>query len=332
MTNLTELEEKLSIARRIAVFGHVVPDADAIGSCLGLKQLIKSKYPTTTIDVFLPGGIGDLYSMLLSGVTINPNPAQRYDIAFVLDCPSISRTAEYEEIVKTADFVVNIDHHETNEKFGDVNFVAKRVTSTGELVYYVAKMLNMQFDDKSASDIYQAVLTDSNCFTSLSVTKNTHKIVSELLTYNFDANELKNWYFKSDSKAKMHLSTCAQRSIKFYYNDALSVMKITASEFSRTEATHEDTLGIVDKGLGIADVEVVVILIEKEPNKIYCSMRSKSNINLTEVAQHFGGGGNGTMAAFQHDGNLKEFTEEIVEYLKPFMPERPKEDICEYFI
>lgn len=312
--------EALNNAKKIAIFSHISPDADALCSAFALKNIIKNNFDYKYVDVFIDGEIGELYEPILRDEVINPKPYSSYDLAFVLDCPNLSRTGKFQELVATIPKVVNIDHHGTNNKFGTANIVASSASSTCELLYLIAKAQNFELNNLIAKELYQGIITDTNCFTSLALSKRTHMVVSELMSYKFDHDMIKEYYFKNNSKAKTKLLSKALQSMRFYKGERLTTMKICNEVFTKFNASFEDTLGIIDNGININGTEASAILIEKEPNYIYCSLRSKGAVNVGEIAKMFGGGGSEKLAAFQKTGDIREIEKELVEKLSGNLP------------
>ncbi len=308
-------------ANRIAIFSHINPDADALCSSFALKDIISRNFPGKEIDVFTDGQIGELYSHILDGETINISRGN-YDLAFVLDCPNLQRCGSWEDLASQIPTIVNIDHHDTNTKFGRYNFVSKsnNVSSTCELVYLIAKAQKFDISNHAASNLYQGIITDTNNFMTTSINPRTHKAVSELLGYDFNAEEVKNHYFNNNSKAKDRLLVRALLSLRFYNNGAFTTMKIDNDSFAQLGATFDDTLGIIDNGMNISQSKVSAILIEKEPNYIHCSLRSLGEVNVGEIAQMFNGGGSQTVAAFQINGDMREIEQHLVTAISPKIP------------
>lgn len=322
---MSKIYETISNSKKIAIFSHISPDADALCSSLALKNIIKNNFDYKYVDVFVDGEIGDLYTPILRDEVINPQPYANYDIAFVLDCPNLSRVGTYQDIVKNTKQIINIDHHDTNNKFGTTNFVAQNASSTCEIIYLIAKNQNLELNNLIAKELYQGIITDTNCFTSASLTKRTHQVVSELMNYKFDHEAIKEYYFKNNSKAKTRLLSKALQSMKFYKNGILTTMKLCHECLKKLEANFEDTLGIIDNGINISGTEASAILIEKEPSSIYCSLRSKGSINVGEIAKEFGGGGSLKLAAFQTKGDLKEVEKSVVDAISKHLPDIPEE-------
>ncbi len=325
---INKFKELLNSSKKIAIFSHVNPDADALCSSFALKNIIKNNYDYKYVDVFIDGEIGELYNPILRDEVINPTPYEHYDLAIVLDCPNLARIGNYQNLIKNIATIINIDHHETNEKFGTLNYASPKVSSTCELVYIISKAQNYDFNNLIAKELYQGIITDTNCFTSSSVSKTTHNVVSELMNYKFDFDAIKQYYFKNNSPAKTKLLSQALQSMKYYNGEKFTVMKIPYETMQRLNASFEDTLGIIDNGINVSGTEVSAILIETQPNVIYCSLRSKGNINVGKVAKQFKGGGSECLAAFQSQGEIKDIVKNLIDTVSPLLPnEIEKEEI-----
>lgn len=321
------VKDILNEAKKIAIVSHISPDADALCSSFALKNIIENNFDYKYADVFVDGEIGALYDPILRNEVVNPIPYNSYDMVYVLDCPNLQRTGKYKELVLSSPVIVNIDHHETNNKFGTVNFVSASASSTCEIIYLMAKASGYELNNLIAKELYQGIITDTNCFTSNSITKRTHQVISELLDYKFDHSAIKSHYFKNNSFAKTKLLSKTLLSMKFYGGNMFTTMKIPNELFTKLDASFEDTLGIVDNGINVTGAEVSAILIESAPEKVYVSLRSKGRVNVGEIAKQFNGGGSVALAAFQRTGNLKEIEGELVEKVVPELGDYEEDEI-----
>ena len=313
----------LDNAKKIAIFSHVDPDADALCSSFALKNIIKNNFDYKIVDVFVDGEIGDLYAPIMRDEVINPIPVSSYDIAFVLDCPNLSRIGIFADMAKNIPEIVNIDHHETNSKFGTYNCITKFVSSTCELVYLIAKGQGFELNNLIAKELYQGIITDTNCFTSINLTPRTQSVVSELMKYKFDANKIEAHYFKNNSAVKTNLLRKAIQSMKFYHNGMLISMRLPNDVITAIGASFEDTLGIIDKVMNLINAQAGTLIIEKAPNYSHCSLRSKGIINVGDIATTFEGGGSENQAAFQKYGKIEELEQSIVEAILAKLPDTP---------
>ncbi|MGN0961106.1 MAG: bifunctional oligoribonuclease/PAP phosphatase NrnA [Christensenellales bacterium] len=316
----------INCSENIAIFSHIAPDADALCGAFAFKNIINNNFDFKNVDVFIDGEIGELYDPILREEKLNPKPFSSYDLAVVLDCPNIQRTGKFADMIRDIPLIVNIDHHESNTRFGIVNYVTSQASSTCELIYLITKGQHLDIDDQIAKELYQGIITDTNCFTSPYSTKRTHQVASELMGYNFDANKIKEYYFRNNSPAKTKLLANALQSMRFYSDDKLTTMKITNDTFSKVRASFEDTLGIIDNGININGTEVSAILIEKMPNQIYCSLRSKGNIDVGKIAREFYGGGSVKLSAFQIEGDIKDIEKRVVDIITPQLDNLPNDE------
>lgn len=320
---MKQLIEKIDNSKRIAIISHINPDADALCSAIALKNIILNNFDFKQVDIFVDGNIGELYDPIIRNEVINPEPLSKYDLFFILDCPNISRTGNYQNMIDGE--IINIDHHETNEKFGTINYVTPKLSSTCEYLYYLTQAYNLDLTNRIAKYLYQGIITDTNCFTSLSMSATTHNAVSQLLKFKFDSDAIRQYYFKNNSLSKTVLMTKAFKSIKIYKGRFLT-MKIDYDTYRKAEATYEDTLGIVDNGININGIEACAILIETEPNKINVSLRNKGKVDIANVAKEFNGGGSNASAAFQYEGDIKDIERQVVEKIQPLIEEIKIED------
>ena len=319
---------KINDSKTIAIFSHINPDADALCSAFALKNIIMNNFDYKYPDVFIDGEIGELYSPIVRRENLNPIPYEKYDMAFVLDCPNLSRIGKYQELIKKIPIVVNIDHHETNEKFGSINYASPKVSSTCELIYLMTQAYDLEINNLIAKELYQGILTDTNCFTSLTASARTYRVVGELMkNYKFDPDVIKEYYFKNNTIAKTRLLTKALQSMRFYANEHITVMKIPYEAFDKFNASFEDTLGIIDNGINIDVTYASAIIIEKEPGKYYCSLRSKGQVNVGDIAKQFGGGGSEKIAAFQSTGDIREIEKQIVQAIEPYIKDVKKDEL-----
>lgn len=292
---------------KIAIICHTAPDTDAIASLVALKKLIKQNLPEELltekqINLFVDAEeINEIDSAMLKNVEYNVQNCDLYDLAISVDCASSSRMGKYEELYNSAKFKINIDHHSTNTKFGDINLVLN-ASSTCEALYILSKLRKFKISDEVCNLIYSGIITDTNNLTQGTITKLTHKTITEMVERNINTQALHDHFFKNNTKSKAYLLQKALSSMRFYAKDKIVLMKITNRDMHECDATFDDTLGIVNHGIDIKGVEIAILAIRKEDNSYYVSLRSKNNVQVNEIATSFGGGGHDQVAAFQYNG------------------------------
>lgn len=327
MDRLKQIRTVLRFSKSIAIFGHSTPDGDAICSALALKIWIEQNYKDRIVNVFFDGKVDEIYNPIINDTPINSANKKHFDLAIVVDCPNISRVGKYAKLLKHQKWIINIDHHLDNKMFGTININFTKASSTGEILYYLITQMSALISKEVPAEIikylYTAILTDTACFTSTTTTSRTHKVIAKMLDYNFDAENIRNYFFGNNPKSKTFLLQKALKSLRFFRNETISVMKLTQKDFESTDGDFSDSLGIINQGISIAGVKIAAIIIEKEQDNHYVSLRSKGDIDITTVAKAFNGGGHLNMAAFNYVGQAKDLTSELVKQCSALLDTLP---------
>lgn len=330
---MSDFIAQLEQAKSIAIFSHTNPDADAYSSSFALKSIIETNFFNSqkNIDIFIDAGeeASPKYEPLIANHVLNEQTVNQYDLAIALDCPNTGRFEKYEHIYNNAKLKVNIDHHETNVKFADINLVAPRFSSTCELLYLITKAAKLQLTEDVLKYVYIGIITDTVYLTK-NTSRSTFQVLSEIVKPSLDTDSIKKHFFKA-SKEQVFLLEKALSSLQFFEDDRIALMTIKKDSLVELGAKLEDTLGIVEHASGIKGVQVAGILIEKEPDDFYVSLRSESNISVGEIAKQFGGGGHTNMAGFSYKGEIGKLTDALVSVCKESLIDKEHSNGCEDF-
>lgn len=314
-------------AKKIAIITHTNPDADAIGSMIALKRLIKKNFETTEkpliIDIFAQtDNLDEKYLPLINGEKLNEQHYKRYDLAIAVDCADKNRLGEYSTIFSKAKDNINIDHHDTNTKYAKNNVVAKNCSSTAELLYLLyCKVFKLQYSADICGLLYSGIITDTNNLTQ-NIGNTTLKVVFEISEKcrqeNYNLEAIRTHFFKNSTKEQLTLLSLALQSLTFAENGKIAMMKLIKHDFIETNTTQDDTLGIVDYACKLSGVEIGVMFIKQEDNTYYVSLRSKNDCDVSEIAKAMGGGGHKNIAAFKtnEDDNLTDVKAKLISLCK----------------
>lgn len=304
MNSFDEIKKVIMSAKKIALSFHVSPDGDAIGSLLALKlALLKLN---KEVSVFSKDDLRKNYTLeyLTDIYKIDGTNYKVHDDAellIILDCANMERVScEWDNKITT----MVIDHHISNEKYCDYNLVNHKASSTGEVVYELIKHLGVSIDTQIAECIYTSIMTDTGGLRFESSSQKTFNIVGELVATGFNFGSIYEKLFLSKSLSKVKLLGLVYDDLKIIDN-FIAVSKITKKMMEQSNAMDEELGDVVSMCLTIKDVEVS-ILIKDYLDKLKVSLRSKSNINVCEIAQKFGGGGHIKAAAFTTDLSAEE--------------------------
>lgn len=279
--------EEIKIANNIVLAGHISPDGDAVSANFALALAIQKlgKNPVILLEKY-----SDTYNYLkghnfvYNGKQENLNP----DLFISLDCGDIERLGNAKEVFERAKKTINIDHHISNNSFGDLNVVNSNASSTSEVVYEVISQISeVEIDKDIATIIYTGIVFDTCGFKHKSTGKRTHQIAGELIEKGVDSSMVHTniIYTHTLGNTKLLAKTIQNLTIE----DTICISTLTKDEILEN-GTYEDIEGISGYLLDIKGINVSVFLYEKEDGMVKVSFRSKQ-MNVNEIAQKFNGGG-----------------------------------------
>ncbi|ERI92915.1 DHHA1 domain protein [Clostridiales bacterium oral taxon 876 str. F0540] len=288
INNVTEMLIK---STSIGITFHVSPDGDSLGSALALmlslKKLGKEAY------IVSDDKIPETYSFLpcLHSIVDEFNFNQNLcDCIIVLDCGNYERISAKIDSREKKYTLLNIDHHISNDLYGDINYVDTKASSVGEIIYEIIKMLNIELDEEIATCIYTSIVSDTGAFKHSNTTSKTHIIVSDLLSYGVKFNDIHRLIFENKKFEHVKLIGKVIDSAYLTFNNKVCIMRLTKKMLEDLNMELADTSDIVNLGMGIDIVEAVV-LIKESDDYTKVSLRSKSSLDVRKVAESFGGGG-----------------------------------------
>lgn len=299
------LLEECRGAGRIGISGHIRPDGDCIGSCMGLYLYLKKELPEAEIRVFLEKP-ADIYGCIsrIEDVDSAYGEQKNFDVFFALDSVAdrLGRAQPYFENAKKR---INIDHHISNANgCGNVNYVDPQASSTSELVYRLIG--NDGLDQEIAKALYMGIAHDTGCFQYSCTTPETLRAAADLISYGFDFSRLiEETFFEKTYLQMQILGRALLESIRFM-DDRCVVSVLNRKTLDFYGAGPQDLEGIVSQLRSIKGVECAIFLYETGAQEYKVSLRSSEKVNVAAIASYFGGGGHVraagcTMTGTAHD-------------------------------
>jgi len=234
-----------------------------------------------------------------------------FEAAILLECDSVQRT-RLEGLDQH--FLISIDHHHTGKRFAHVNWIDPHATSTAEMVYRLGREAGIRVTPAMATCLYTGLMTDTGSFMFQGTSEHTFSLARELVMAGADPVACaRNIYF-AHSTAKMRLLGAALSNL--HREGPLAWIWVTRQQMERACAKEEDTEGIVNYALSIADVEVAAFFREMPNGDYRVSLRSKGALNVAEVAARFGGGGHECASGFAVEGPLAIAVPRVIEHLR----------------
>lgn len=270
---------------RIIIHRHSNPDGDAIGSQVGLKNILKSNYPEK--EIYAVGDASKRYGFIEDSATdIIPDEYYKGALAFVLDTSAMSLISD--ERYKSADMVIKMDHHIFTEKFADIELIDTSFESCCGLIAMFAMQTGLKVSSLAAKALYTGMITDSGRFRYDSTSSQTFKVASFLMEQKFNTNDIfSNLYADELSSAKLR----AKFILKIIKTDApVSYIYTTLEEAKSYNAdTFTISRGMVNTMSDIRGIDIWANFTETE-NGVLCEIRS-SKYNINPIAVKYGGGG-----------------------------------------
>lgn len=292
---LSQIAKFILESKKIGITYHVSPDGDAVGSVLALFNALKSlnkdcyiisKDTLSENLKFLKG------SDEITGEIIEP--VDETDIVVVLDCGNLERvSANLKEFTGT---IVNIDHHLSNDKYGDINYIDSNAAATAEIVFELLNLMGISFEkeDRVIKDIgtcmYTSIVTDTGAYRHSNVTERTHKISAVLKKIGVDNTFIYQSLFDNKDFSRIKLIGKALSSMQLILNGKVALLEIDKNFTADLGIDVGDTSDIISYGLQIKGVEVTLLLKEVEDG-VKASLRAKSYVDVRKIAEVFGGGG-----------------------------------------
>jgi phosphoesterase RecJ-like protein len=286
-----EIKEKLDQAKNISILTHLNPDADTLGTGLGIYNILK-KDKRKRIEIVNASNILPKHlDFLPSFAKIKHKMDFEDSLIIACDCGSKDRLG-FELEGRT---IINIDHHKSNELYGDVNVVIPQYASASQVAYELFKELDV-IDVDTATCFYTALLSDTRYFTTSSVNKNVFNVATELVDLGVNPATIAANFTQRKSLSSLRILNKALQNLELSCDAKLATIFVTQEDILSTGATMPDMEGIVDYGKSLVSVQIAVFCIELE-DSLRISLRSKG-LDVASIASQFGGGGHKVAAGF----------------------------------
>ena len=318
MSSLNLLEEKIKSAKSILITAHINPDGDALGATIAMKKALKEKYNKEADTIFI-GKFPEIYEFmshkneLISAENINNDKI--YDVAIALDVAAKERLSVIEKIYNNAKYKINIDHHKTNNNYGDFSLVDGDASSTGEVLYELFNKLNIEITKDIANPLYISILTDTGCFKYNNTTEKSMYICSKLLSKGVNPNEIAQKIYGNKPKAMVMLNAYAVSNTKFINNWKIAYTTTSLKDLEKFNAESDYTEGIVEILKEISTVKVAILFKELPNGFTKVSFRSK-DFDVAAICKKFDGGGHTNAAGCTIKKPVNIAIEKILEEVK----------------
>lgn len=294
---------------------HLNPDGDALGSALGMSlyldslgmpnEVICHHEPPRNLR-FLPG---------VERVRQTPRH-EKYDLGIILDLDALDRLGSTEPFFNGCARTVVIDHHIPHDAPGDVRIVDTSAPATAHILTRLLIELEAEISPAMATCLLTGIVTDTGSFRFRNTTPEALSLGAFLLEHGGDITLVNEEVFQSKTLSSVRLLGYALEKMKLGAHEQIAWTTLSAHDFEAADARDEDTEGFVNELLFITSVQIAAILREPKPGKVRCSLRSRGDYDVAEVARHFGGGGHRNAAGCTIEADLMDAEAQLVARMK----------------
>lgn len=285
------VKKKIESAPSITILSHLNPDADTLGTALGIYALL-SKDKRLKVEIVNASPVLPLYLDFLPNFKKIKHHIDYADSVIVsCDCGSVDRLGFDLE----GRDIINIDHHQSNTRYGSINVVIPGYASASQVAFALFKALYPVKAD-AATCFYTALLSDTRLFTTTSVNEEVFSVAQELVQAGALPDEIARHFTQRRPLSSLRILQRALSSLSLYHDAEIAALMVTKEDIKASGATVPDMEGVVDYARSLATVEIAIFAMELE-NGIRISLRSKK-VDVSKVALAFGGGGHKVAAGF----------------------------------
>jgi len=300
--------------KRFIITAHVNLEGDSLGSQLAMKELLEALGKRAAIVDDDPVPMHYRFLPRADEISDRIDKKMAFDAAIVLDCPTLKRIGRVKGLLTEKKAVINIDHHISNERFGDVNWVYPNASSAGEMVYRLFKGMKVPITKEVALYLYIAILTDTGSFNYDNTSSITHEIAGELLGYGLEPAAVSERVYEQRSVADLKLLGLVLSTLKVSRSGEVAYLVITRKMLKQTGLDVSRSEGFINYARSIGRVKIAMMFRQdhKDTRKVHVSFRSKGGIDVNGIASCFGGGGHVRAAGCVIGGKLRDVEKRVL--------------------
>lgn len=320
-----DVETVLRRHNSFVIAAHMRPDGDAIGSTIAMGEALKQL--GKKVILINESGIPQNLSFM-KGCEQIIQPSKNTidaDVLISLDNGSWKRLGKQTiEAVKNIPLCLNIDHHETNDRYGDINCVMPEECSTGALLYDLFKYMNLPFSSTIRDAIYIAISTDTGSFQYERTTPKVMEMAADLIRLGTNVHEINRKLYQESSWNKLIAVREVLNNMHLAANNKISYSLLTTQRKKELGIHEEDTEGLIDILRSIRGTVLSAFFEEQEDGRVRISLRSKDqNIPINNIAASFGGGGHALASGVRMKTTMEDARHQILKAMEKALADNP---------
>jgi len=304
-----QIWERICSARYIVIVSHMFPDGDTLGSSIALYESLKNIGKRVVLFNATMEHLPHEFSFLNAFNKISDKLPKEFDTVISCDCPNIKKLGLQTQQEYT---LINLDHHESNTRFGDFNLIEGSFSSAGLVIYKLLRQNEVVITKECAKALYTSIADDTGFFRYGNLDKECFEAAAYLTQCGIKPEEISSKVNSSVSLAKIRLRAYMLNNFVLHENATIASIIFTKDIIKQCGTQRSETKNIVSELRDLATVQLAIMILEQE-GYLKVSLRSNGSINVSQIAQYFGGGGHKSAAGFDvKEGCVQEILEKII--------------------
>lgn len=306
-------------SKHVLISAHKGPDGDSLGSQLGLAEFLSHQnIPHKIVNdgvipakyKFLPG------CDLIEDIEKTSKPSVRFDTVVIIECSNLARIGDVAKLIDDECTIINIDHHQDNSEFGQINLKEVKASAAGEMIYDIIRQGSYPISKDMATNLYTAILTDTGRFHYSSTTPQCLKVAAYLLEQGADPVEITERIYYNLRPQVVRLTGLAIVGMEYEMAGRLCMLTVDRKMMQTAGADRGDTEGLINYSMYSNGVEVGLLFTELDDMTTKVSLRSQDEIDVADIASHFGGGGHVNASGCVVELPLEKARKTVLRYIK----------------
>ena len=312
--NLIDLNDIINKSKNILIVTHVNPDGDALGSMTAMYGILQDNFkkkPSMLALSHIPSIYQELPHIKEIKTLDDIDKSMVYDLVIAVDLAALDRLMDAQILFDKAKFTINLDHHKTNNGYGDFARVKGNASSAGEVIYEVAKELNWKISEEVALSLYTSILTDTGAFRFDNTSAKSLRVAADLIERGVKPVEVYKKCYENKSKGLVLFQNYCMNKAQFINDDKIAYLIVYKKDLDKFNAKGDYTDGLAETLRSINTTEVSFVLKEIGDKVFKASMRSK-HIDIAKVCETFNGGGHKFAAGCTIKASAEDAVKRIV--------------------
>jgi len=325
MPNWQRFAEIINDCDKFLVTSHIRPDCDALGSELAMARILESLGK----DVIIVNGdetppnlafIDPDRRIKTLGRDVQPSDLEDVDVLIVLDTSAWAQLGPMSDVIRASRAKkLLVDHHVSGDDIGAESFKDSTAEATGRLVLEAAEHLGVAVTPEIAAPLFAAIATDTGWFRFSSVDSVTYRAIARLVDAGVRPSDVYAELYERDTIGRLRLRGLILSRVESDLDGRLVHTYVLKEDFARAGALPSDTEDVINMTLAITGTEVAVIMVEQSSGGFKLSFRSRCELDCSQIAEQFGGGGHKAAAGAFIKGSLDQVRPKVLDVVRAAM-------------